>query len=167
VTAPSVTSLTLGDSIPTSVQPTIMEERAAALEDFLATNHCAPLRNGESVLGEAPLALCIEKIGNNIALVFNKIGNPDTAYTVSFSLSPLRRALKDYAQIVESYHAAILTGQASRIEAVDMARRGIHNSAAETLIERLQDKLALDHDTARRIFTIINSLRYDGKGANR
>ena len=85
----------------------------------------------------------------------------------SFSLSPLRKALKDYTQIVESYYTAILSGQASRVEAIDMTRRSIHNEAAEILTERLDGKLAMDHDTARRFVTIINSLRYDGKGGNR
>ena len=48
-----------------------------------------------------------------------------------------------------------------------MTRRSIHNEAAEILTERLDGKLAMDHDTARRFVTIINSLRYDGKGGNR
>jgi len=167
VSGPSVTTLRLGDTIPPAAQPNVMEERASALDDFLATNNCKPLRDGEPILGDGPFDLCIEKMGNNLGLVFSRAGHTGTAYTVSFSLSPLRKALKDYTQIVESYYTAILSGQASRVEAIDMTRRSIHNEAAEILTERLGGKLAMDHDTARRFVTIINSLRYDGKGGNR
>ena len=167
MSGPNVITLKLGDSIPPAAQPNVMEERAAALDDFLATNNCKPLREGELILGEGPFDLCIEKMGNNLALVFSRVGQAEATYTVSFSLSPLRKALKDYTQIVESYYSAILSGQASRVEAIDMTRRSIHNEAAETLSDRLDGKMAIDHDTARRLVTIINSLRYDGKGANR
>jgi uncharacterized protein (UPF0262 family) len=36
-----------------------------------------------------------------------------------------------------------------------MARRGIHNTAAELLIERLEGRAEVDFDTARRLFTLI------------
>ena len=43
-----------------------------------------------------------------------------------------------------------------------MARRGIHNDAAEMLIERLEGKIAVDFDTARRLFTLICVLHIKG-----
>jgi len=43
-----------------------------------------------------------------------------------------------------------------------MARRGIHNNAAELLMERLEGKVELDFPTARRLFTLICVLHIKG-----
>lgn len=71
------------------------------------------------------------------------------------SLKPYKRLIKDYFLIVTSYNEAIKGANPSRIEAIDMGRRGLHNEGAELLQERLGDKIKLDTDTARRLFTLI------------
>lgn len=71
------------------------------------------------------------------------------------SLTPYRRIIKDYFMIVQSYDEALRDGKPSRIEAIDMGRRGLHNEGAGLLIERLEGKISLDLDTARRLFTLI------------
>jgi uncharacterized protein (UPF0262 family) len=63
--------------------------------------------------------------------------------------------VKDYFQICESYYEAVKKLPPSQIEAIDMARRGIHNEGARILQERLEGKATLDIDTARRLFTLI------------
>ena len=70
--------------------------------------------------------------------------------------------VKDYFLICESYYQAIRTASPSQIEAIDMGRRGLHNVAAELLIERLDGKLEVDFDTARRLFTLISALHWKG-----
>jgi len=49
-----------------------------------------------------------------------------------------------------------------QIETIDMARRGVHNQAAELLVERLDGKIEVDFDTARRLFTLICVLQLKG-----
>ena len=71
------------------------------------------------------------------------------------SLKPYKRLVKDYFMIVRSYDEAMREGKPSRIEAIDMGRRGLHNEGAESLQERLADKISMDFDTARRLFTLI------------
>lgn len=71
------------------------------------------------------------------------------------SLKPYRGLIKDYFIIVRSYNEAVNDGKPSRIEAIDMGRRGLHNEGAELLQERLADKIDMDFDTARRLFTLI------------
>ncbi|WP_413875003.1 UPF0262 family protein [Albidovulum sp.] len=71
------------------------------------------------------------------------------------SLGPFRQVVKDYFQICESYFEAVKRLPPSQIEAIDMARRGIHNEGARVVQERLDGKAALDIDTARRLFTLI------------
>ena len=71
------------------------------------------------------------------------------------SLSPYRRIIRDYFFMIESYEKARLEGNRSKLETIDMARRGIHNEAADLMQERLKDKIEMDFETARRIFTLI------------
>ena len=70
-------------------------------------------------------------------------------------VTPLRRIIKEYFDVCESYYAAIKTSSLSQIEAIDMGRRGLHNEGAELLTRRLDGKIALDFATARRLFTLI------------
>jgi len=74
------------------------------------------------------------------------------------SLSPLRRIIRDYLMICESYHHAIRNSTPSQIEAVDMGRRGLHNEGSEILEMRLKDKIKFNFDTARRLFTLVCAL---------
>jgi uncharacterized protein (UPF0262 family) len=87
-------------------------------------------------------------------------GNPVIAHFLS--LTPFRRVVKDYFTMCESYYSAIRTESPAKIEAIDMGRRGLHNEGSELLIERLKDKVAVDFDTARRLFTLICALHWKG-----
>jgi len=77
------------------------------------------------------------------------------------SLSPYRRLIKDYYMMVQAHHKAVREGRPSKIEAIDMGRRGVHNEGADLLIERLNDKIKLDTATARLLFTLICALHRD------
>ena len=70
--------------------------------------------------------------------------------------------VKDYYMICESYYQAIRTATPSRIEAIDMGRRGLHNEGSQTLIDRLSGKIDIDFDTARRLFTLVCVLHWRG-----
>jgi uncharacterized protein (UPF0262 family) len=74
------------------------------------------------------------------------------------SLSAFRKTIRDYFAICDSYYDAIRTATPDRIEAIDMARRGLHNEGSDVLVERLAGKARIDHDTARRLFTLICAL---------
>ena len=78
------------------------------------------------------------------------------------SLAPFRRIVKDYFQICESYFDAIKRLSPSQIETIDMARRGLHNEGSDMLVERLKDKVDMDGDTSRRLFTLICVLHIRG-----
>jgi len=85
---------------------------------------------------------------------------PITSFMLS--LSPFRRIVKDYFLILESYYEAIKTAPPSRIEAIDMGRRGLHDEGSRLLMERLEDKITVDFETARRLFTLICALHWKG-----
>lgn len=77
------------------------------------------------------------------------------------SLSPYRGIIRDYFMMIESYEAFRAEGRQEKLEPVDMARRGLHNEAADLMIGRLKDKITMDHSTARRLFTLICALHMD------
>jgi uncharacterized protein (UPF0262 family) len=81
---------------------------------------------------------------------------------VTLSMRPFRRLIKDYFMICESYFQAIRSASPSRIEAIDMGRRGLHNEGAEKLADALAGKIKVDGETARRLFTLVCVLHIRG-----
>jgi uncharacterized protein (UPF0262 family) len=81
---------------------------------------------------------------------------------IPLSMRPFRRLIKDYFLICESYFQAIRTATPSRIEAIDMGRRGLHNEGAEKLADALAQKIKVDGETARRLFTLVCVLHIRG-----
>ncbi len=131
-------------------------ERAIAIYDLIEMNSFGlPGRD------HGPYRLAISLVERKLALdVRAEDGRPVMQHFLS--LTPLRRVIKDYEMICESYYEAIRSSSPSQIEAIDMGRRGLHNEAAEALMERLEGKLVVDHDTARRLFTLIFALHWKG-----
>jgi uncharacterized protein (UPF0262 family) len=78
------------------------------------------------------------------------------------SLTSLRRIIKDYFIVCDSYYDAIRTAPPSRIQAIDMGRRALHDEGSRLLVDRLSGKIEIDHDTARRLFTLICALHWKG-----
>ena len=139
--------------------PEIEQERRVAIFDLLEENSFAlPAREDRAVpAGPYRLGLAIRE-GR---LVFD-ISADDNVKVGAFhlSLGPFRQVVKDYFQICESYFEAVKRLPPSQIEAIDMARRGIHNEGARVLQERLEGKADVDLDTARRLFTLICVLHW-------
>lgn len=131
-------------------------EREVAIFDLLERNSFA-LENHDG----GPYTLHLSLADNR--LVFT-IGDENRApmANVMLSLSPFRRLVKDYFLMCESYYQAIKTAPASRIEAIDMGRRGLHDEGSRLLMERLKGKILIDIATARRLFTLICALHWKG-----
>jgi uncharacterized protein (UPF0262 family) len=149
-------SVTLDEASIGRSSPDIDHERQVAIYDLLEQNTFMPVGHERG-----PYALHLSINGNR--LVFDirlEDGTPVMAHL--FSLSPLRRIVKDYYMICDSYYQAIRTATPDKIEAIDMGRRGIHNEGSTVLMERLKDKVSLDMDTARRLFTLICVLHWKG-----
>src|SRR5476651_607081 len=149
-------SVTLDEASIGRSNEDVEHEREVAIYDLLEMNSFAPVGHDG---GPYALHLSI----NSNRLVFDirlQDGTPVMAHL--FSLSPLRRIVKDYYLICDSYYQAIRTATPDKIEAIDMGRRAIHNDGSHILIERLKDKVTVDLDTARRLFTLICVLHWKG-----
>jgi uncharacterized protein (UPF0262 family) len=131
-------------------------EREVAIFDLLEKNSFA-LEGHDG----GPYTLSLSLADNRLVLT---VGDTDRApiQHVMLSLSPFRRLVKDYFLICESYYQAIKTQPASKIEAIDMGRRGLHDEGSQLLLERLKGKIAIDLPTARRLFTLLCALHWKG-----
>jgi uncharacterized protein (UPF0262 family)/protein-tyrosine-phosphatase len=146
-----IVAVTLDPSTITSSDPDEVHEWRIAIYDLVESNKFAPAR----VAARGPYALHVSVVGNHIVL---DVRHPETYEPIAahyLSLTPFRRLIRDYFRIRDSYYEAIKNSSPFQIEAVDMARRGMHDEAAELLRTRLANKLEMDLNTARRLFTLI------------
>jgi uncharacterized protein (UPF0262 family) len=152
----SLVAVTLDEASIGRANPDVEHERAIAIYDLLEENCFDPIGDPTG-----PYALKIALVERRLALeVMREDGSP--VITHILSLTPFRRVVKDYFMMCETYYSAIRTESPAKIEAIDMGRRGLHNEGSELLIERLKDKIAVDFDTARRLFTLICALHWKG-----
>jgi uncharacterized protein (UPF0262 family) len=136
--------------------PDVEHERAVAIYDLLEANTFAPVGRARG-----PFKLHLSVTGSRLVFDIRRAdGAPVMAYLLS--LSPLRRLVKDYFLVCDSYYAAIRTATPARIEAIDMGRRALHDEGSQLLMERLKRKVTIDFDTARRLFTLICVLHWKG-----
>ena len=138
----------------------VEQERRIAIFDLLEENHFAPQRqHSDAYAGPYKVRLGVEE-GRLVIDIGRQDGTP--LETIILGLARFRRAIKDYFAICDSYYQAIRAATPQQIETIDMARRGIHNEAAEILKERLDGKVDVDFDTARRLFTLLCVLHIKG-----
>jgi uncharacterized protein (UPF0262 family) len=138
----------------------IEQERRIAIFDLIEENLFKPLRAfGAGFTGPYKLKLAVRD--GRLAL---DIADQDGALleTLILGLARFRRHIRDYFAICDSYYQAIRKASPQEIETIDMARRGVHNEAAEILMERLDTKIETDFATARRLFTLICVLHIRG-----
>ncbi|OHD04945.1 UPF0262 family protein [Sphingopyxis sp. RIFCSPHIGHO2_12_FULL_65_19] len=140
--------------------PDVEQERRVAIFDLIEDNKFVPQRgHPDGYAGPYRLMLRVEE-GRLIFEISREDGSPLEA--IILGLGRFRRPIRDYFAICDSYYQAIKTATAQQIETVDMARRGLHNEAAEMLMDRLDGKIAVDFATARRLFTLICVLHIKG-----
>jgi uncharacterized protein (UPF0262 family) len=161
MTDPRIIAIDLdGDSLPQRAADAD-RERVIAIQDLLAGNRFEPRRSmAKGFHGPYRVRLHVE----DGRLVID-IADADARAleTIKLGLTRFRRAIKDYFAICDSYFQAVgAKVQPQQLETIDMARRGIHNHGAELLVACLENKVAMDFETARRLFTLITALHLRG-----
>lgn len=150
-----IVTVTLDPYTIAAVDPDEMHEWRVAIYDLIERNRFYPDR----VDIPGPYALHLSIVGNYVLL---DVRHPDSYAPIVahyLSLTPLRGLIRDYFRIREAYYDAIKSASPHQIETVDMGRRGMHNEAATLLCERLKNKLVMDHETARDLFTLICAIQ--------
>lgn len=141
-------AVTLDERTVVRRSPDIENERAAAISDLLSQNQFVPASGRP---GPFQLHLAVEEN----RLIMDITGSDGSSETIVLPLARFRRIVKDYFLVCESYYEAIRRSNLNKIEAIDVGRRSLHNEGSALLIEGLAGKVTIDHDTARRLFTLI------------
>ena len=146
--------ITLTGEALTRLSPLLEADRAQAVSDLEQDNHFALCPAGDRPAQPGPyiLHLSIQE-GRLVFDVRDEADHPLTALVLA--LGPFRGLIKDYQLLVDSHMLAVEEGREQKIQAIDMGRRGLHNEGASLLRERLQNKAEIDHETARRLFTLV------------
>jgi len=131
-------------------------ERKVAIFDLIEANYFAP-----AVDHPGPYKLYLS--AEETRLIFDIRAPDDTELArVPLALQPFRGIVRDYFKVCESYYQAIKTATPSRIEAIDMGRRGLHDEGSRLMQSELKGRIDIDHDTARRLFTLLCVLHIRG-----
>ncbi len=150
----SLRSVELDEASLASASRDQEHERQVAIFDLLESNRFEP----DGAEG-GPYELRIALVDNRLAL---DVAGPDYARRHMLSLSPLRRVIKDYFMVCQSYYEAIRHATPAQIEVLDQGRRSLHNEGSALLQARLEGKVVTDLDTARRLFTLVCALHWRG-----
>jgi uncharacterized protein (UPF0262 family) len=151
---PHLSRVTFADDVVIDLPPMVEGDRAQAVRDLEAGNYFAPRH-----AGAGPFVLILGvRDGRLLFDIRDEAMQPVTL--IGLALGPLRRLIKDYVMLLDSYAVAVQDGREARIQAIDMGRRGLHNEGAALVAERLRNKVDLDLDTARRLFTLITVLHH-------
>jgi uncharacterized protein (UPF0262 family) len=144
-----IAEITLDERTVVRRNPEIERERATAIADLVGANHFSPQ---SGLLG--PFRVHLATTDGRLAIELTSLGDA-TCETIALSLRPFARIIKDYFLVCESYSKAVRSANLAQVEAIDMGRRGLHDEGASLLLDSLSGKIAVDHDTARRLFTLI------------
>ena len=153
-----IAEITLDERTVIRRNPEIERERATAIADLVRANHFAPASGLDGPF-RVHLATSEGRLTMEIATLADGMGE-----TIALSLRPFGRIIKDYFLVCESYSKALRSGNLSQVEAIDMGRRGLHDEGAAVLQDSLAAKVAIDDDTARRLFTLICVLHLKASG---
>lgn len=132
--------------------PEVEQERAIAIFDILEENNFAPIGDKN---GPYNLHLSVE---DNRLILDIRTQTDTPLQVIALPVKQFQSIIKDYFLVCESYFDAIRKSTSAQIEAIDVGRRGLHNEGSTLLMERLSDKITLDFDTARRLFTLVCTL---------
>lgn len=155
--------VTLDESTIVRWSGDIEHERRIAIFDLLEENSFELVKSADEEY-PGPYKLHLATVEGRLAF---DIRAEDDSMLMQFRLamSPFRRIIREYFAICDSYYEAIKSASPSQIEAIDMGRRGLHNEGSELLRERLDGKVVIDTQTARRLFTLVCILHLkDGRG---
>lgn len=146
--------VTLDGEALTRLSPILESDRAQAVADLAAGSRFAPAAMKSGTLVPGPYELHLSVWEGRLVFDVRRIDGAKVMQ-LGLALGPFRGLIKDYQLLVDSHAKALEEGREPRIQAIDMGRRGLHNEGAALLCQRLDGKLAIDFETARRLFTLV------------
>ncbi len=155
-----IVAITLDEATVLARSEDVEKEREIALRDLVEENLFHPLRATQDG-HEGPWTVHLSVIDSMLAWHLTA-SSGEAAGTIGLGLARMRRSVRDYFAICDSYYKALRRNSAQEIETIDMARRGIHDRGTRHLLDALEGKVETDFATARRLFTLICVLHIRG-----
>lgn len=152
MTTTYIASIVLDESGIARRTAELSHDRNVAINDLIEWNHFA-VRDMDG-----PYRVTLGTSENRVTFSIASDANKATQQ-LGVPLAPFRGIIRDYVMICESYFEAVRLGNIPKIEAIDMSRRGLHNEGADLLASLLEDKVQMDYETARRLFTLLHVLQ--------
>ncbi len=138
----------------TRLSPTLEAERAQAVADLASGSQFAPVAVKSGTPSPGPYEVRLAVWEGRLMFDVRRVDGGELLL-LGLAMGPFRGLIKDYQLLVDSHAKAMEEGHESRIQAIDMGRRGLHNEGAALLRQRLDGKLTIDFETARRLFTLV------------
>lgn len=151
-----LSEITLDPKSLASSNANIEHEREVAIFDILDGNSFAV-----EGLDSGPYKLYLAIVEDRMQLNVGSQTATDIAQH-NVPLTPLKRIIKDYFMVCESYYAAVRTAPPARIQAIDVNRRSLHDEGSQVLRDRMLPKIVVDSHTSRRLFTLLCALHWKG-----
>ena len=129
----------------------IEQERKSAVFDLLNNGKFKLYNKSETGPYKINIKILEWKILLKVIDVFD-----NSITDLKISISNVRRIIRDYQIVCDNYVEAIKTAPLKKIEAIDIGRRTIHDEGAGMILEAFKEKIELDMDTARRLFTLVS-----------
>jgi uncharacterized protein (UPF0262 family) len=148
-----IAGITLDEATIIARNAEIESERTVALAALVEENHFRPLwavAKGH----HGPWHLRLSVIDGMLAVQVLDEAGVDGG-TVGLGMARLRRVIREYFAICDSYLMALRRATSAEIETLDMTRRAIHDRGTRHLLHILEGKIVTDFATARRLFTLI------------
>lgn len=159
VTDPRLVQVVLDGEALTRLSPILEADRAQAVADLTVENHFSPLtlkpRQDARARAAGPFTLNLSIQEGRLVFDIRAEDGVTQLAAVLLALGPFRGLIKDYQMLVDSHMLAMEEGREARIQAIDMGRRGLHNEGANLMRSRLESKIEIDFETARRLFTLV------------
>ena len=129
-------------------------ERAVAIFDLIEDNvFGVPGRD------DGPYTLTISQEESKLTFDI-RTSDGEQAASIVVSMTPFRPLLKDYFLVCETSLFRHPHRQPRQIEAIDRERSALHDEGADLMAQRLSERLTIDQTTARRLFTLVSTLRW-------
>ncbi|CDX14855.1 conserved hypothetical protein [Mesorhizobium sp. ORS 3324] len=127
----------------------VERERSLAIAHLIRSNVFIPVGHDRGPY-RLHLALHGDELGFQIATEKRTIVIND-----HISLIPMRGFLKHFVLSCENYYDSMPRASIASLAKIDVARCALRDEGAELLKRRLADKLIVDSDTARQLFTLV------------
>jgi len=138
----------------TRLSPILEADRAQAVADLAANSRFTPVAAKPEPAVQGPYELHLSIWEGRLVFDVRQVDGAEVML-LGLALGPFRGLIKDYQLLVDSHIRAVEEGREARIQAIDMGRRGLHDEGAALLRRRLDGKIAIDFETARRLFTLL------------